>query len=490
MDVLIFARVSHDASGVVRSVDEQVNDCADWARREGWNVVHVIRELGSASEFSSRKRRAEWDEALEWIESGRIHGLLSWENSRATRDLSAYTQLRAACRANNVFWGYGGTVYDLSQRGDRFRTALDALLAEDESGRTSERILRAVRANADSGRPHGKALWGYKRRYHPETKALLEVLPDPETAPLVQEAARRVLGGETLYAIASDFNARGVEPRRPKRKAHTIRQGWTGVAIKQMLATPSYAGLRSHNGQIAGAAIWPPLIERQDWDRLQRILFDPGRRRDDAFRVGNLLTGIARCGHPGCVAVVAMGMNNSRLKVEDRYERVRYRTYVCADSFHMSMMQKYADAIVEAHVLKRLERPDSLAQLHNGQDENVERRRELMSEIDGHRSWLADVKRRAEQERRLDILFDQELLVHPKIQAAEAELRRLTTAHPDVLLLAEATDVRGAWASRSLAAKRMIVRNLVDVALHPAIRRGTRGLQQAIDRTEIRWLVD
>ncbi len=156
----------------------------------------------------------------------------------------------------------------------------------------------------------------------------------------------------------------------------------------------------------------------------------------------------------------------------------------------MSMMQKYADAIVEVHVLKRLEGPDFLAQLHNGQEGNVERRRELLAEIDGHRSWLADVKRRAEQERRLDILFDQELLVHPKIQAAEAELRRLTTAHPDVLSLAEATDIRGAWASRSLAANRMIVRNLVNVTLHPAIKRGTRGFHQAIDRTEIRWLVD
>jgi len=35
--------------------------------------------------------------------------------------------------------------------------------------------------------------------------------------------------------------------------------------------------------------------------------------------------------------------------------------------------------------------------LHNGQDENVERGTEFMVEIDGHRSSLADVNRRAEQ---------------------------------------------------------------------------------------------
>lgn len=44
--------------------------------------------------------------------------------------------------------------------------------------------------------------------------------------------------------------------------------------------------------------------------------------------------------------------------------------------------------------------------------------------------------------------------------------------------------------SRPLSAKRMIVRSLVDATLHPAIKRGTRGLQQTIDRTEFRWLVD
>lgn len=77
IDALIFARVSHDSSGFGRSVEEQVADGLKWAEQEGWDVVRVIRETGSASRFSSRRERVEWAEALRLIGDGRIGILLT-----------------------------------------------------------------------------------------------------------------------------------------------------------------------------------------------------------------------------------------------------------------------------------------------------------------------------------------------------------------------------------------------------------------------------
>lgn len=75
MDVLIFARASKDSSGIERSVDEQIDALQDWAASERWNVAHIVRELGSASRFSTSKSRNEWEEAIRWIESGKIQAI-------------------------------------------------------------------------------------------------------------------------------------------------------------------------------------------------------------------------------------------------------------------------------------------------------------------------------------------------------------------------------------------------------------------------------
>src|SRR6478609_8632801 len=213
MRVVIYGRVSRDHRQLGRSVEEQISECLAWANREGWHVVKTIKETASASRFAKVGRQF-WVEVLDTIRAGEADALLTWEASRATRDLTAYAELRNICTAANVQWGYSGRLYDLADRDSRFRTGLDALLAEDEAARTSERIKRSVRHAALAGRVHGKNLYGYRRVYDDTTRALVRVEPDPVQAAIVCEAARRVLAGETLYQIAKSFNARDLAPRR------------------------------------------------------------------------------------------------------------------------------------------------------------------------------------------------------------------------------------------------------------------------------------
>jgi len=105
-----------------------------------------------------------------------------------------------------------------------------------------------------------KYLYGYTRVHDSMTKDLLSIAPDPVAAPVVQEAVRRIIRGDTLYAVAADFNRRGIPPRRPKRLPAREVEGWTPVAVKQMLSQPAYAGQRQHQGKVVGPAMWEPLI--------------------------------------------------------------------------------------------------------------------------------------------------------------------------------------------------------------------------------------
>lgn len=169
MRALIYARVSSDPRGAGRSVAEQVDECRAFAEREGWTVVDEFTDNDRSASRHARRDRPAWAKTKAALASGEVDVLVTWEASRAQRDLAAYTELREICASHGVRWAYSGTVYDLADRSDRFRTGLDALVAEDEADRTRERVQRALRSNATKGRPHGKRSFGYRRIYDETT---------------------------------------------------------------------------------------------------------------------------------------------------------------------------------------------------------------------------------------------------------------------------------------------------------------------------------
>ena len=92
MRCLIYARVSQDPRGDHRSTTEQEHECRTWAEREGWTITGVITETGSASRYArSTTARTRWNDVTTELATGHYDALLTWEASRATRDLTAYT---------------------------------------------------------------------------------------------------------------------------------------------------------------------------------------------------------------------------------------------------------------------------------------------------------------------------------------------------------------------------------------------------------------
>ena len=302
MKCLIYARVSRDTRGESRSVTEQEAECRAWAKREGWTIAGVISEHGSASRYArSTTARSRWAEVTTVIATGQYQALLTWESSRATRDLADYAALRELCSAHNVRWGYSGTLYDLGERSDRFRTGMDALLAEDEAARTSERVRRAARARAIAGTPHGKVPFGYRREYDAATGRLLQQVPDESTAPIVREIHRRVIAGDSLRAIALDLTGRQVPPPRPPASDSRNPQTWLSSTVKRIATNPAYAARRVHQGQVIGEAAWEPLVTPEVHEKSVAVLTDPSRLAPHTKHAKHLLSGIARCGvcgHP------------------------------------------------------------------------------------------------------------------------------------------------------------------------------------------------
>lgn len=415
----------------------------------------MISETGSASRYAkSTKARTKWAQVKEAVASGDVDILLTWESSRATRELGAYADLRDLCNQHNVLWGYSGTVYDLSNRSDRFRTGLDALVSEDESARTSERIRRSVRARAAAGAPHGKLPYGYRREYDPDSGTLLRQVPNEETAPIVREIFRRLADREGLHTLAVDFTRRGIAPPRPARTPRAGEgQAWLASTVRRIATNPTFAGKRVHRGEIVADAQWEALVDDDLFATVQAVLADPSRvTRIGDSRVRHLLSGIAVCG--ACRSGPMRVLNNRGSKA-----------YSCLWCMKVTRVVKHVDPHVEQRVIALLAMvkvdPDttvSMAEESTARAELDALRQRLDAFTDEAADGALSAKALARIERRLT----------PQIRALEQKVRTLHA--PSALAGVDLADPQRWWDGATLEQRRDLLRRAFVITIRPAGR--------------------
>src|SRR4051794_38227944 len=101
---VIYTRVSSDPNDRGRSVSEQEAECRTVATHNGWQVVRVFSDNDRSASRYATKDRPEYRKLIGYVASGEADVLVTWESSRAQRDLDAYTKLRALCESAGVLW--------------------------------------------------------------------------------------------------------------------------------------------------------------------------------------------------------------------------------------------------------------------------------------------------------------------------------------------------------------------------------------------------
>jgi site-specific DNA recombinase len=454
---VLYGRVSQDRSEG-KSVDDQLAECRAWAHRESWRIVAEHRDDGiSASRYANGKARPGWQSVTDLITSGGVDLLVVWEISRATRDRFVWASLLAACQERKVKIASGGRIHDTADPDDAFMLDIQGAQAVRESEKTRARILRSVRARAAAGAPHGRIAYGYRRIYDPETRKLVSQEPDLETAPVVCEIARRCLAGEATHAVAADLNSRGV----------TAPQGgrWDLTQVKRIAISPTYAALRSHNGEITGPATWPALISEADHWALVERLTNPARKTVRDGSIKHLLVGIALCGVCGAPCRRVKNRNTP--------------SYMCGQGFCVARAQAPTDAYVSDVVIARLSRED----VHDLLIEQPE-----VSEAAARLTALRNQRSRLKEKVKdcsidVDTYADIDASLRDQITTLERQLR--PKGIPQALTdLAGRPDVAACWNGLSVPQRRELIR----VLLVPRILPTGKGARQFDpDRIEIMW---
>jgi len=307
---VVYVRISDDPEGTERGVDRQETDCRAYAASHDMSVVEVFRENDTSAfkqrtitlpsgERVRRVVRPQFRAMLGFLAQGNADVMVAYDLDRAVRDPRDLEDLIDAKVLSRFQVRSVTGSLKLDSDADVAMARVLVAMANKSSADTARRVARAAKQQAIEGGWHGgRPPFGYRAE-----GCNLYVIP--EQAELIREAAQRILAGETVYRILTDWNQRGV--RSPKGGL------WTDRAFKIVMRACSIKGVREYRPvqpdgtraktpELLTKATWEPILDEDTWAQVGAV-FD-ARKAARNFYGGSSkrlypFTGLIRCSKCG-----------------------------------------------------------------------------------------------------------------------------------------------------------------------------------------------
>lgn len=303
------------------SIQNQKAMLLQYALEQSWEVYDIYSDDDYTG---SDRNRPEFKRLLEDAENHKFHIVLCKTQSRFTRELELVEKY-----IHGLFpvWGIRFISIvdnaDTANKGNKKSRQINGLVNEWYLEDMSENIRSVLTNRRQNGYHIGAfALYGYQK--DPEQKGHLII--DEEAAATVREVFTLFSQGYGKTAIARILNDRGIPNPTEYKRLHGLRYQqakgklgtlWKYSAIADMLTNEIYIGnmVQGKYGSISYKTkqnkprpreLWyrvegthEPIIERDLWDRVQRLL----RERAKPFDVGTigLFARKVRCANCGYV---------------------------------------------------------------------------------------------------------------------------------------------------------------------------------------------
>jgi DNA invertase Pin-like site-specific DNA recombinase len=442
----VYARISSDPEGDRLGVTRQREDCEALAARKGWPVADVY--IDDDRSAYSGKPRPEYRRLLDDIASRTVDALLVYNLDRLhrqPRELEAFFDITDAAGLTNLATVEGDI--NLGSHDGRFHARILGAVARKSSDDASRRIKRKHEERAAAGRPTGGGTRPFG--YRPDRVTL-----EPVEAAVVQEAASRVLAGEAVRAIATDWNARGIKT--------AAGNAWTIQTLRRMLFSARIAGQSELHGEIVGPGTWESIITPEESARLRAILRERTRARSRTVR-RYLLTGLLRCGLCDAPLVARPQANGDR-------------RYVCAKGpghsgcGRMAIRADRVEAFLAEAVLVQLDTPAVAAALATAASADAA----SAAEHDALRQDREQLDELARAYGDRVVTFSEWLAarapIEARIDAAQRKLSRMSRSAAIDPYVGRSETLRAAWRELPLNRQRSIVAALLDRAvIRPAV---------------------
>jgi site-specific DNA recombinase len=291
----IYIRISR-ARRELLDVQRQEPPCRAFCAAQGWTVVEVYID-DNRSAYREDVKRDDFERMLADVRAGRLDAIVTWQADRLLRTVVDASAIVAIAKQHGTTVANVGGTIDLTTASGRKRFYDLAVAAEYESDLKSERLkLKHAELAAAGLWEGGMRNFGYDLEPYPDLasgRVKYRLVPNPEEAAALHQAAEDVIGGRSHTAVAIAWNKQGLTT--------TTGRPFSPQKVRDLLLSPKTAGLRYVDGKPVTAA-WPGIITQEQHEELRAIL--GLRRRERTTKAlptarTYLLGGMACCGRCG-----------------------------------------------------------------------------------------------------------------------------------------------------------------------------------------------
>ncbi len=320
----LYARKStEDEERQVMSIEAQLAELAEYAKREGLEVTEQFVESKSAK----KPGREIFTAMIEKIHASKNPvGILAWHPDRLARNsvdggqiIYLIDQGKIASLRFPTFW------FEPTPQG-LFMLQVAFGQSKYYSDNLSENVKRGIRQKLRRGEYPGKAPLGYVN--NPKTR---NIEPDPTKSKIVAKAFEEFAQGKhTLKSLGERLSFWGVVSKNgtPLAKA----------TIQRMLTNPTYLGLIVHNGETYEGK-FPAIVSRATFSAVQKMLKQKARPRRTRKGHNFPFVGLFRCG-----------------MITAQWAKGKYRYYRCTKKFGKCSQGYLREDLLVAQLKERLKK--------------------------------------------------------------------------------------------------------------------------------------
>jgi len=186
----LYARKSSESDErQAMSIDSQLKEMAELAKREGLNVVEVKQESHSAKETG---KRPVFNELILGLKSGDYNALLVWDPSRCSRNAGDLGSLIDLMDQQKLVQIRTFSQTFTNNPNEKFLLMILCSQAKLENDNRGINVKRGIRAKCEMGWRPGMAPLGYMNRAFNGVK---DIIVDPDRGPVITEMFERAAQG-------------------------------------------------------------------------------------------------------------------------------------------------------------------------------------------------------------------------------------------------------------------------------------------------------
>ena len=324
---VIYARYSSTGQRE-ESIEGQLRDCHAFADRYG---ITVVGEYCDRALTGTSDRRPDFQRMIRDSAKGQFSVVITWKNDRFARSRYDSAIYKAKLKANGVRVLYAKEAIPEGPEGIILESVMEGF-AEYYSANLSQNVKRGNYDSALKRQTLGQTVLGLRKG----ADKRFEI--DPATAPIVRKIFQDYAKGVSAKTICEELNAAG----------HTTSLGhpFNKNSVRRILENEKYVGVYTYKDIIRDENGIPPIIDRELFDKVQRMLDRRHRAPASKPEVGGfLLTSKLFCGECGSPMIGDGGTGKSG-RVYSYYSCKKHKQHTCPK--HSIRKDVIEDAVIDA----------------------------------------------------------------------------------------------------------------------------------------------